>query len=373
MRVLVCPTAYKGSLTADAVAEAMERGVARVRPDAEVERLPLSDGGPGLLDALSAIGRTRSVAAEVRGPLGEPVIARLLLRYGGREAVVESAQACGLHRLAEPAPLDASTAGVGDLVLAARRTGAGRLIIGLGGSASTDAGTGMAEALGYEFRDSDGRALPPGGGALHSLAEIRPPEGAAAAAVTALAVTALADVTTPLSGQGGAAATFGPQKGADDRDVALLDLGLRTVADRVAEDLPDRQVDPGAPGAGAAGGLGYGCAAFLGASLVAGSAWVLRETGFDDALAAADMVLTGEGAFDRTSAAGKIVGEVLRRAVEAAVPSVLVCGLIEAPHAAAVALDRRDAEGAGDVLSAGALEELAALGVRRAGEGSAGS
>lgn len=324
MRVLVCPTAFKGTLGAAAAAGALARGVRGALPDADVREMPLSDGGPGLLDALRAAGAGESVEeVEVAGPLGAPAPARILWTEDDA-AVLESADACGLARVPEGREdaLRADTRGVGEAVGAAVARGAARVLVGLGGSASTDGGTGAAGVFGWRFLDGEGRELPSGGGALVRLARIapgRPP---------AVPVTGLADVETPLNGAAGAARTFGPQKGATAEEVERLVEGLERLAVRLEEDLGRGEVAD-RPGSGAAGGLGAGLVAFLGADLVDGARWVMERTGFDGELADADLVVTGEGAWDASSGAGKIVGRVLERARAAGTEAVLVCGSVE--------------------------------------------
>lgn len=349
MNVLVCPTAYKGTLSARVAADAMARGVEEAGGDLRVRRMPLSDGGPGLIEAIlsaaseggSAAGLDRAASArvsrwEVRGPLEGNVAGRCLWwGDGGREAVIESADACGLHLLgARRAPLEAHTLGVGELVACALEDGAEQVWVGLGGSASTDGGTGLARAFGYRFLGREGDELPLGGGALLGLDRIEPGR------VPGAPCTALADVTTPLVGPGGAARTFAPQKGADADAVERLALGLERLDARIRADL-DRDVAR-LPGSGAAGGLGAGCAAFLDARIEAGGPWVLEAVAFEQALAASDLVVTGEGAFDATSRRGKVVGLVLERAVAAGVPALLACGRIES---------RADEAGAAAVVS----------------------
>lgn len=352
MRVLVCPTAFKGSLGAVEVASAMARGVRRALPAAEVRELPLSDGGPGLVEAISAGEDGRVETTTVTGPLGEPVEGRILWTAAD-EALLESADACGLHLLPDGGkPLEAHTRGVGELAERALERGAARLRIGLGGSGTTDGGTGMARVFGYRFLDEQGRELPAGGGSLRRLARIEPGERPAGG--EGREIVGLADVETPLTGMRGAARTFGPQKGATAEEVELLVDGLERLAGRLVEDL-DRDV-AGLAGSGAAGGLGAGCAAFLGARLVPGARWVLRRLGFDRRLREADLVLTGEGAYDASSRAGKITSAVLRRCRDAGVPAVLVAGRIEGE----VPGPARGVDGGGELLGPADLETLAA-------------
>lgn len=375
MRVLVCPTAFKGTVGAAEAASAMAEGVRRGLPGAEVDLLPLSDGGPGLLEAIRTAEGGRLERVTVEGPLGEPAEGRIFFTGDGG-AVIESADACGLEALGgRRAPLEAHTRGVGRLVevaLAAvaadsprapgspRRFGVHGLPavrIGLGGSASTDGGTGMARAFGFRFLDAAGAELPPGGGGLARLARIAPGR------IPEERFVALADVETTLTGARGAARTFGPQKGATAEEVERLVDGLERLAERLAGDL-DADV-AGLPGSGAAGGLGAGCAAFLGAELVPGSDWVLERVGFLERLGQAELVLTGEGAWDRSSRYGKITGRVLERASAACVPALLLCGRTEGgvPDGTAVL------DGGGRVLDArglAALAEEGASAIRRA-------
>lgn len=333
MRVLVCPTAFKETLSAADAASAMADGVRAARPEAEVRLLPLSDGGPGLIDALGAAGGGRLEVWRVSGPLEAQVRGRCL--WLGEMAVVESADACGLHVLGgRRAPLDAHTRGVGELVARAVEEGAAAVTIGLGGSASTDGGVGLGRAFGFRFLDGEGREIAPGGRGLPALERVARGEPPAAE------VLALADVETPLAGPEGAAPTFGPQKGATGEEVELLARGLERLADRLARDLGVRVAR--LPGAGAAGGLGAGCVAFLDAALVPGSEWVMDAVGFDAALREADVVVTGEGAYDATTRSGKIVGRLLERADAARRPALLVCGRVEGEvPGAAAALDGR--------------------------------
>jgi len=231
---------------------------------------------------------------------------------------VELAETSGLPLLVHADPLGAQTTGLGEVLGRALDAGAGRILVGLGGSAATDGGTGALAALGARFLDAAGRPLPPGGGALAGLARtdlsgLRPPPPGG--------VTCLTDVTAPLLGSYGAAAVFGPQKGADRTQIARLEAGLA----RLAEVLGG---DPGAPGAGAAGGTGYGLAAAWGAVLAPGAAELARLTGLDRALAEADLVITGEGTFDATSLTGKTCGTVLAAAAAAGVPVALVAGQV---------------------------------------------
>ncbi|MBT8461427.1 MAG: glycerate kinase [Gemmatimonadetes bacterium] len=326
MRVLVCPTAFKESLTAGQVTDAVAEGVRRGLPSAAIRAMPVSDGGPGLLDSILAAESGEIRMSRVSGPLGSPVEARSLW-VSPSTVVIETADACGLHLVpsASRDPMRADTRGVGELVAACLEQGATEIAMGLGGSATVDGGTGLARIFGYRFLDLDGADLPSGGGGLATLARVAPGPPLAAGVV----VTAIADVRAPLAGPDGAARRFGPQKGASSRQVETLEAGLVRLADRLREDLGRDVAD--LPGAGASGGLGAGCAAFVGAYLVTGSDWVLDRLDFERALAGADLVVTGEGAWDATSSMGKITGEILRRSRLADVPALLVCGRASGP------------------------------------------
>ena len=326
MRVLLAPNSFKGSATATAAAAALARGWRAERPADQVSCLPLADGGEGTLDVLAAaVPGARWHQAVVTGPAGAPV-GCAWLELPGAAAAVELARASGLPLLRRPDPMGAHTTGLGEVIGRALDHGARRVVIGLGGSASTDGGTGALAALGARFLDAAGHELPRGGGALAGLAAVdtaglRPPPPGG--------VTCLTDVTAPLLGPLGAAAVFGPQKGALQRQVARLEAGLARLADLLGG-------DPGAPGAGAAGGTGYGLTAGWGAVLVPGAAELARLAGLGRAVAAADLVITGEGRFDATSLTGKATGMVITAAGAAGVPVALVAGQLDgAPPAAA--------------------------------------
>jgi glycerate 2-kinase len=331
MRVVVAPDSLKGSIGARDAAAALAEGWHDARPGDDVVTLPLADGGEGTLEVLAAADpAARWHAVQVTGPDGRPVVSRWL-ELGDATACVELAQASGLPLMAAPDPLGAQTTGTGELIADALGAGARRVVIALGGSASTDGGSGALTALGARFLDPAGWQLRPGGGALRDLA---------AADLTGLAaqppggVACLTDVRAPLLGPGGAAAVFGPQKGADAAQIAILEAGLT----RLARVLGG---DPDAPGTGAAGGTSYGFAAAWGAEITPGAAELCRITGLDEQLSRADLVLTGEGGYDATSGDGKITGTVLAAAARAGVPAALVAGVIDTdppPGVTAVAL-----------------------------------
>jgi glycerate 2-kinase len=328
--VLVAPDSFKGSLPADQVAAAVGAGcrtaAAAAGVPVDVVLRPVADGGEGTVAMVLAAGwRRREVT--VRGPTGAPVVAVLALGPVGASpptAVVELAAASGLGLLpgGRPDPLGASTYGTGQLVGAALDAGAERLVLGIGGSATTDGGTGLAAALGARFLDRAGVELRPGGGALVDLAGID--VSGLDPRLRTVEVVVASDVDNPLTGPKGAAHVYAPQKGAAPDDVALLDAGLVRLAEVLRTDL-GTDVD-GVPGAGAAGGVGAGALAFLGARLTPGIDLLLDLVGFDDALTGIDLVVTGEGSVDAQTLSGKAPLGVARRARAAGVPVVLLAG-----------------------------------------------
>jgi glycerate kinase len=332
MRIVVAPDSFKGSIGAAAAAAALADGWRSVRPGDDVACVPLADGGEGTLEVLAATATSpRWHQSRVTGPAGGTVPSSWL-ELPGATACVELARASGLPLMPYPDPMRAQTTGTGQLVGCALDAGARRIVIALGGSASTDGGAGALTALGARFLDAAGQELPAGGQALRKLASadlagLRPPPPGG--------VICLADVRAPLLGPHGAAAVFAPQKGADAAQAAALEAGLARLA-RVLHG------DPRAPGAGAAGGTGYGFAAAWGAAITPGAAELCRVAGLDRELARADLVVTGEGCYDATSGDGKVTGTVLAAAARASVPAALVAGVIAAGPppgvAAAVAL-----------------------------------
>jgi glycerate kinase len=320
VRVVVAPDKFKGSLSAVDAATAMRLGVLDVLPDAEVECLPVADGGEGTVEAFVMAGAAAREVT-VRGPLGDSVRASLAVR--GDVAIIEAAQACGLGLVDHPGPdtaLAADTIGVADLVLDAAAAGAVQVVIGLGGSASTDGGSGLARGLGVIMSDAAGRPLPPGGGSLVRLDRI----DTSSLIARGLRVVAASDVQAPLVGERGAARTYAAQKGAGPDEIALLEKGLLRWAELVDRDV-GRSI-AGLPGGGAAGGLAAGAVAFLDAEIVSGVDVVLDLLGFADAVAGADLVLTGEGSFDSQSLDGKAPVGVARRAGVADVPTWVIGG-----------------------------------------------
>jgi len=321
MRIVVAPDKFKGSLSAVEAAEAIGRGVTRARPDAEIVLLPVADGGEGTVAAALAAGYTRHVAI-VDGPTGEPVEATFALR--GDAAVIEMAEASGLRQLpgGRRAARFATTYGTGQLVTAALDAGASTIVLGIGGSASTDGGAGLAQALGVRLLDRGGAELARGGAALAELDRID--ASGLDPRVAAAEFTIASDVDNPLVGPQGAAAIYGPQKGASDDDVAVLDAALERYAEILRRDIGIEVAD--LPGAGAAGGLGAGALAFLGARLTSGIGLLLDVVGFAAAVQGATLVITGEGSLDEQSLSGKAPVGVALAAAEAGVPVMALVG-----------------------------------------------
>jgi glycerate 2-kinase len=324
MRVVVAPDRFEGGLAAGEAAAAIEAGLRRARPDVEVVRLPLGDGGAGTLETVLAAGFDR-LPVPATGPTGEPVAAAIAVD-GGR-AFVELAEASGLARLpgGRPAPLEATTWGTGELLRAALDRGAGEIVLGTGGGAATDGGAGMAAALGARLLDRAGADLPPGGAALLRLARID--LSGLDRRLGQVRVTVACDADGPLVGPEGAAHVHGPRTGAGPDEVLLLDSALRRYARVLADDLGLEL--GGTPGGGAAGGLGAGAVAFLGAELDTGIEPLLELAGFDRAVAGADLVVTGAGRLDAGSLHGGVPVGVARTAAAHGVPVVALAGAVE--------------------------------------------
>jgi glycerate kinase len=324
LKIIVAPNSFKGSISATQAAKAITRGVHDAFPQAEVVEIPVADGGEGTVEALVTAHHGTYEWVNVEGPLGQPVLASYGLIDGGRTAVVELASASG-YVLITPAARDArktSTYGFGQLLEAARKSGAQSIIAGIGSSATNDGGAGMAQALGYRFLDNEGRELPRGGLALLRLERIdgsRLDRG-----WRSVKVMVACDVTNLLTGPEGASYVYGPQKGADPQTVRLLDKALGHLAEVIEKDLGKRVGD--VPGSGAAGGTGAGLMAFLDAKLVPGAALIVDASGFDRALPGAQLVITGEGRVDGQTAYGKAPGEIAQRAQKAGVPALLIAG-----------------------------------------------
>ncbi len=327
MHILIAPDSFKDALPAPQVAEAIARGLERAHPEITTHCFPLADGGEGTAEILNWHAHGEWVELDVRGPLGNPVQAGYSWVERTATAYLDMAQAAGLQLVpsAERNPWESSTFGFGTMIADAIRRGARRLVLGIGGSATNDAGLGMAHALGYQLQDEWGQSLAGTGGDLLRLRRIIPP---IARPWQSLKIEVLCDVINPLYGPGGAAHVYATQKGADAEMIEQLDDGLRNfaeVCDRYLKQLVDE-----IPGGGAAGGLGAGLAALLGGQLKSGIELVMDITNFEQALTKADVVITGEGKIDRQSLSGKLIQGISKRASQQQVPVIACCGYLDA-------------------------------------------
>jgi glycerate kinase len=323
MRVVVAPDKFKGSATAAQVAAALAAGLRQFRPDLDIAEVPVADGGDGTVAAALAAGFT-PVRTTAEGPVGEPVETTFAVREG--TAVIEMADVAGLRRLpAGFAPLTASTFGVGQVIGAALDADAATIVLGIGGSATTDGGAGMVQALGVRLSNEHGDDLGRGGGALTGLSAID--SSGLDPRIGSVAILVASDVDNPLLGPSGAATVFGPQKGASTAHIAVLEAGLTRWAALTAAAI-GRDVSA-VPGAGAAGGTGFAALAYLGGRLLPGAELMLDLTGFDAALDGADLVITGEGSLDRQTLGGKAPAGVARAAAARGLPVQVVAGRVE--------------------------------------------
>lgn len=319
MKIVCAPDSFKGSLNAAEAAAAMARGAQQVVHQAEVVELPLADGGEGTLDALLSVWGQQPQTVETVDALRRPCVARYGLSPDGSTAIIEAAEANGLPQISDETlqPRRADTYGIGRIVEHVLDTGVEEILLCIGGSATTDGGTGMLTALGVNFLDGNGHPVSPGGEALAQIADLDLAHIHPRAAQVAWRIAS--DVDNPLTGPRGAAAVFGPQKGADEDDVAALDIGLHHLAGvlahrlrRDADELRTRN------GLGAAGGLPVTLVALLGAEVVPGFTLVAQALGLADQIVGADLIFTGEGRLDRQSLHGKVVDGVASRAPEGA-------------------------------------------------------
>ena len=327
MKVTIAPDSLKESLSSALAAEAIADGVRRAAPDADVVLVPMADGGEGTAEAMASATGGALHHCTVRGPLGPTVDAAWGLCGDGRTAVVEMARASGLEliRPEERDPMRASTHGTGELIRAALDAGARRVIVGIGGSATVDGGTGMAQALGVRFLDSVGGAVEGCCGAR--LAEIADVDlGGLDPRIGDTEITIASDVTNPLVGADGAARVYGPQKGADAAQVEELERGLARLAGVIEARLGVRVADM--PGAGAAGGLGAGLVAFLGARMASGVHTVMEAVRLADRMRGSDLVITAEGRLDGQSAFGKTIAGVAEVAAAQGIPVVALAGSV---------------------------------------------
>lgn len=302
MKIVIAIDSFKGCMTSSQAGEAAKTGILRVLPDADVIVRPMADGGEGTVDALAAGRVKEDAAAEVQGPLGEPVSAKYAV-LDGSTAVMEMSAASGitLVRKDQLNPYKTSTYGVGQMIKDALDRGCREIILGIGGSATNDGGAGMLQALGFELLDEEGSPIPLGAEGLGKLSEIRTEN--ADSRLSECRIRVVSDVGNPLTGEQGSSAVFGPQKGATPEMVKQLDQWLSHYAEVSSACVKD--ADPDYPGSGAAGGLGFALKTFLNAELVPGVDLVLDFTGMEEVVKDADYLITGEGQLDRQTVMGK--------------------------------------------------------------------
>ena len=324
MKILIAPDKFKGSLTADEVAEAMAEGIRSVNPDIEAIKFPLADGGDGTAAILTKHLHGEFFPVKVHNPLFEIIEASYGYSESGRTAFIEMSAASGLRLI--PAekqnPLNTSTLGTGEMIMDAIRHGAEKIILGIGGSATNDAGIGMAAALGFRFLDHDGNELKPVGANLEFIQSID--DSTLHYNLAGVDVQVACDVDNPLTGKRGAAWVYGPQKGATTETILKLDKGLKNFA-RVVKEKYGKDISR-LPGAGAAGGLGAGAMVFLNARLRSGVELVMDITMFEDHLKNADLIITGEGKIDDQSFQGKVLSGITKLAKKYNLPVIAVCG-----------------------------------------------
>ena len=326
MKILVAPDSFKGSLTALEVAESIENGIHRADSEIDVDLLPMADGGEGTVQSLVDATEGKIIEKEVTGPLGDQVEAFYGLLGDGKTAVIEMAAASGLPLVPEEKknPLKTTTYGTGELIASALEQGVEKIIIGIGGSATNDAGVGMAQALGAEILDENGKQIAFGGGNLEQIEKMNLKN--LDSRLKEVEILVACDVDNPLYGENGAAYIYAPQKGADIEMVEILDQNLRYFNQIAVKELA---IDPNKiPGAGAAGGLGAGLVAFLEAELKGGVDIILDFIDFEQRLAGVDLVITGEGMLDGQSINGKTPVGVSRIAAKKEIPVIAVAGTL---------------------------------------------
>ena len=322
MKFVIAIDSFKGCMTSSEAGVAATEGIRRCIPDADIKVLPIADGGEGTVDALVTAFDGEIKRVNVKDPLGRKIVAK----YGviGDTAVLEMAEASGIALLKreELSPLAATTYGVGEMICDAVSSGCRKFIIGIGGSATNDAGIGMLSALGFEFLDKDGNVVPFGARALSKVSEICTDKVISELFECEFKIAC--DVTNPLTGDFGCSAVFSPQKGASDEDVKIMEAGMCHFAKVCKEKYPES--DPDKAGAGAAGGLGFAFMTFLGGKLQSGIEMVLDEVRIEEYIKDADLVITGEGRVDSQTAMGKAPAGVAARAKKYGKPVVAVAG-----------------------------------------------
>lgn len=341
MKIVLAPDSFKGSGSAYQIAKAMEMGIRKVKPDAEIIQLPMADGGEGTMEILVHATGGHFVALAVHDPLGRRIEAKYGVLGDGLTAVIELAEASGLPLLGphERKPMYTSTYGTGEMIKHALQAGYRHFIVCLGGSATNDGGAGMLQALGLKLLDERGTELSPGGMHLANLHSID--DSNFNANIRASQFIIAGDVRNPLCGDQGASVVFAPQKGASTEEAKLLDQALLRYAGVIREhtglDVASQ------PGSGAAGGTGSALLAFFGADMQAGARLVMDKIHFDEQIQGADWIITGEGRLDGQTGGGKVIEAVCRSAALQHIPVIAVCGSVEANQEAAARLGLRAA------------------------------
>lgn len=326
MKILLAPDKFRGSLDAQQVCQAMTEGIAMVSPDIEVVSLPMADGGEGTLDLLLWYSGGKKNKIKVSDPLGRIIEAEYGISANGKTAFIEMATASGLRLLnqEERNPLITSTFGTGELIKSASETGVENIILGIGGSATNDAGIGMAHALGWRFLDDNGQELEPIGANLIKIQQIIPPK---TTKNTKVRTVVACDVTNPFYGQNGAAYIYAPQKGANNEVVKQLDGGLQNISAVIERDFGKNFAK--IAGTGAAGGLGFGAMFFLDAELREGVKLLMDFCDFDKNLKDVNLIITGEGKIDGQTLQGKLIKGITDRANKFNIPIAAICGTLD--------------------------------------------
>lgn len=362
-KCILVSDSFKGTLKSIEICELARSAFKNIMPECELVTIPVADGGEGTAECFIYALGFEAVTVSVHGPFGEKVDA--VYARKNDTAIIEMAAAAGLPLVGENKnPAIAGTFGVGELILDAIQNGCRRIVLGLGGSAGNDGGCGCASALGIKFRDADGKVFVPVGETLDKIAHIDISD--AKKLLEGIEIKVMCDVTNPLYGKNGAAYIFAPQKGADPDTVEKLDGKLRAFSDAIIKSCG---VDVSQmAGVGAAGGMGAGCVALLGAKLCSGVDTILDAVGFDEALKGSDLLISGEGKLDSQSLEGKLISGVLRRTGAAGVPVVILSGIIDdsigdihAEGVEAVFCTNRSAKSFGEVKKSCRQDYLSAL------------
>lgn len=340
MNVLICPDKFKDCLTAQEVCEALSMGIKKKRPKSNIQLMSLADGGEGTLEVIQKIHGGTWITKTVNDPLFRPVEAQFLWLSDQKSAYIEMSKASGIELLTEQErnPMHTSTFGTGELIACAIEMGAQEITLTVGGSATNDAGIGMAAALGYTFLDKMGQELKPIGASLNSIKQIIAP--LLHSKLTALKFNVITDVENPLFGKEGASYVFGKQKGGDSEMIKYLDKGLINIGGLFGN--RGETMISKIPGAGAAGGLGAGAIYFLRAQISLGAEWLLNKIHFDRAVKKADYIISGEGKIDRQTWGGKLISQVVFRCDQQYKQCILVCGILEDPEKLPIYFDSQE-------------------------------